>query len=294
MTKPEYIFRPSQVLQRLIFSIVKPRECKLVKLPWSAMIKVDPKEDLGKSILTLGVYDLVVTETLFRLVKPGDVVADVGANIGYMSSVLSRAVGENGRVFAFEPHPETFLKLKENSQMWNIPGFGRIECYCEALSYKCGNGNLIIPASFSTNSGVPYLTENSVDSKWEDALEVRMNTMDAFVKTNGTCPSLVKIDTEGHEDAVLEGAKNGLLGGTIRNVVFEDHGNFPTKAMVLLSGLGFEVFRIEKRWNGPTISDPSTTPIHCNHEATSYLATKDSDRAIEIFSVRGWQAYQKR
>src|SRR5579862_7266786 len=98
LLKPEYLWRPSQIVRRLAF---KPSNDVIpLPLPWGCEISARSAEVIGRSIATQGVYDLPVTEAIMRLAEPGGASLDVGANIGYMSLVLARSVGPRGRVLA--------------------------------------------------------------------------------------------------------------------------------------------------------------------------------------------------
>jgi protein-L-isoaspartate O-methyltransferase len=91
-------------------------------LPWGLHIRIHPLEEHGQILLTLGVIDLAVTETLFRLANPGEIAVDVGANIGYMTSVLAARINSSsgGSIWAFEAHPEIFEELKYNVEKWKL------------------------------------------------------------------------------------------------------------------------------------------------------------------------------
>ena len=67
---------------------------------------MNPKETIGRAILRLGVYDLCVSESICRLLDPGESAIDVGANLGYMTSLMAAKAGKCGSVESFEPHPD--------------------------------------------------------------------------------------------------------------------------------------------------------------------------------------------
>ncbi len=116
--KPEYFYQPKVALQRLLpFGRIANVEFVEMRLPWDMNIRVRPLEEHGKILATLGVIDLAVTETLWRLTERGELVVDVSANIGYMSAVLAHPVA-GGCVWAFEAHPEIFTELKYNVEKW--------------------------------------------------------------------------------------------------------------------------------------------------------------------------------
>src|SRR5277367_6448201 len=79
-------------------------------LVWS----LDLSEGIDFSIYLLGAFERSTVVTLEKLVKSGDVVMDIGANIGAHTLGLARSVGPSGRVFAFEPTDFAFDKLQRN------------------------------------------------------------------------------------------------------------------------------------------------------------------------------------
>ena len=101
LSKPWYFHRPGQLLRRLWSGLVGlPSAPVVVLLPWGVELEVDPRETIGRAIWTTGIYDLAVSETLFRLTRSGDLVVDAGANIGYMSGLLAVRAGVTGRARA--------------------------------------------------------------------------------------------------------------------------------------------------------------------------------------------------
>src|ERR1700730_4608958 len=116
---PPYLFQPLQVVKRLRLEYRwRSRREAYVALPWGLPIKIDPQEAIGHNIASQGLYELAVTETLWRLTESGDLAVDAGANIGYMASVLGVRVGPKGRVICFEPNPKVFTSLTENVELW--------------------------------------------------------------------------------------------------------------------------------------------------------------------------------
>jgi len=79
----------------------------LSRLPNVCRISCDLTEHIQRQIYFLGVFEPVESFLFTRLLKPGNVVADVGANIGMYAVTLAMAIGGEGRVLAFEPVPRT-------------------------------------------------------------------------------------------------------------------------------------------------------------------------------------------
>ena len=113
--KPEYIFQPKVLWRRLLpLRRLPEKEFIDYRLPWGMSIRLPAQEIQSAKMWRFGIYDLTVTEALWRLADPGETAIDIGANAGYMTSVLIARVSpkEGGQVYAFEPHPEVFKELE--------------------------------------------------------------------------------------------------------------------------------------------------------------------------------------
>ncbi len=130
-----------------------------------------------------------------EIIKKGDVVIDIGANIGYYSVLFSKLVGRKGRVYAFEPLPKNFSLLLKNLKVNNCSNVSAFNC---AVSSTNGI------ATFRYNKR--YLGGGSLSYKEEhtDSFEVMTIKLDDFIKK----ADFVKMDIEGHEPEALKGMKN--------------------------------------------------------------------------------------
>jgi hypothetical protein len=99
---------------------------------------------------------------------------------------------------------------------------------------------------------------------------------------------VLKIDVEGHEAAVLQGAASLLARHGIRDIVFEEHGSHPTNATRLLEGYGYALFRLRQRFLGLSADPAGESGKHGQWDPPSYLATTDPDRATVRLAPRGW------
>src|ERR1700751_5151651 len=75
---------------------------------------LDLNEGIDFSIYLLGAFEPGTQKTLQKLAKPGDVVFDIGANIGAHPLTIAQSVGRSGKVYAFEPADFAFAKLQRN------------------------------------------------------------------------------------------------------------------------------------------------------------------------------------
>jgi FkbM family methyltransferase len=175
--------------------------------------------------LWLGTYELELLRTLHDFVQLGTVVYDVGANLGYLSLALARAVGASGQVVAFEPLPANFSRLQANLRL-NPEGE-----WIRAVEAAVGAGSTR-SRFFSHTSGGMGKLEGSSGRRFEyaDSLEVQVICLDDWVYRNGeAAPALVKIDVEGGEALALEGMAR-LLSEARPQVLVELHGPEATES----------------------------------------------------------------
>lgn len=140
---------------------------------------------------------------LNKFISEGDWVIDVGANVGHYTYKLSELVGAAGRVIAFEPIPTTFSHLSANMQQSK---YQNITLMNAAASEETTSVSMSIP-DFS--SGLKNYYQASISSVSADSdISVLTFSIDSL-KINHKV-SLIKIDAEGHEPAVLRGAQKLL------------------------------------------------------------------------------------
>ena len=290
LVKPEYLFRPTQVGRRVWHQIDKGGPVERAVLPWGAPVIIDAADNIGKAVWTRGVYDLVVAEALFRLTDAGELALDVGGNVGLMSGALACAVGQAGCVVSFEPNPVLIPRLQKNIDLWRRQlNWNHIELAQIALSASNGEAQLTMRADFSENNGLA-----SLEPGWQGAtVKVATSTLDSFL--GGTrFVGTMKLDVEGHEYSVLLGAQSALSDGRVRDIVFEDHGSYPTSTMQLLKTYGYEIFRLRKGLRGPLLTPIGVNKLYFSADPPNYVATKDATRATSRFAPKGWQALRRR
>ncbi len=276
LNRPYYLFRPTQVVRRL--AMLAGRNPSDVVLPWGMSIRFDPGEAVGSSIARTGLYDVTVCEALFRLADPGELAVDVGANIGVMTSVLAHRVGLGGEVIAVEPHPATSERLAVNVERWRDAG--TITVVRRAISDRSGTTWLRNPT--------PDVGTATLRGGGEAVAEVACVSLDELLGVRSV--GVLKLDVEGHEEAVLRGAREALAGRRIRDVVFEDLGQPPTAVTRLLEEAGYSVYKLDCRPLRLTLAGIDPPARHRVWEPPSYLATLDALRAHARIGSWGWHA----
>lgn len=143
----------------------------------------------------MGIYEFGKQRALRGLVGPGMTVWDIGANAGFYSLGFARLVGEAGRVLAFEPLPRNAAKIRRHLELNNAGNVTLHEC---ALS----NRNGVIRFAQGESDFTGMISED------DGELEVASYRLDDFLREHPEDePSVLKIDVEGAEVAVLSGAE---------------------------------------------------------------------------------------
>lgn len=189
-------WNPKVMLGRVIVGTVPDSTLhRLKKLYYAYLINHTPEDWIEK--------DALIAK---HLVAPGDIVLDVGANLGFYARFLSQCVGQSGKVYAFEPIPQTFDILANNVAKL---GLKNVEALNFVLSDADKTETMVIP-TYRWGQECWYdarvKTEKS-DPAWRQ-IHVRSRTLDNFFTERGGAPqiSFIKCDVEHHELAVLRGA----------------------------------------------------------------------------------------
>lgn len=124
-----------------------------------------------------------------ELLKRGDRVVDVGANIGYYAIMFARLVGKEGSIFCIEPEPDNLVELRRNVAANDL-------CNVEILGAAAGEK----AGKVSFAAGI----NGRVSREPNDQLEVDMVLLDSVINDK---IALIKIDVEGYEGQVLAGAQ---------------------------------------------------------------------------------------
>ncbi len=178
------------------------------------------------------------TKLLGGLLTPGMLLCDIGANDGLYSFLAEPIVGR-GAVYAFEPQPSLAARLRRRG----------VNAFALALSDRAGTGLLRVPSI----GGARYDSRASLEAGAREAgetgheqIEVELTTLDAFVARHGlTDIGTLKIDVEGHELAVLAGARGTIARDrpTLMVEIEQRHHREPLADLLApILGLGYAGF----------------------------------------------------
>lgn len=159
-----------------------------------------------------GLHEFDDMAFLLHLLRPEDMFADVGSNIGSYTILASGVV--DAKSVAFEPVPSTFYFLNKNIEI------NKLNNISSAYNVGVGSnkGNLKFTNDFDTINHVVVGNEHNINT-----IDVEIITLNDFF-TDKQVPTLMKIDVEGFEKSVLEGAANVLKNDTLKALIVELNG----------------------------------------------------------------------
>ncbi|MHB8995995.1 MAG: FkbM family methyltransferase [Armatimonadota bacterium] len=195
--------RGASVVSRVCSRFLGSRQCQLrvgehcLKIPFA-----DPITYL---YLANGVLNSRCVAALERILTPGSVVYDIGANYGLFGWQALRLVGPQGRVVFFEPNPGVAECLRANLAANQVHNALLVE---KAVSECVGQVDLLVPPR--RQSGLATIeTGDEAAQSWRRCA-VETTSVDCFRRDSGIAPTLLKLDVEGHELSVLRGAEETL------------------------------------------------------------------------------------
>ncbi len=162
-------------------------------------------------------YEAQYHEALINLVRKGDTIWDIGANVGVYTKLFAELAGPEGKVVAFEPSARNGERLSKA-----VDGFGNVQIVAAAL----GSSDTEVEfAEGSDESGSnARIDESCRKPPTDETSRVRMVRAETLL-VEGAVPSpcVIKLDVEGYEIEVLEGMGQALASPQLRSVCVEVH-----------------------------------------------------------------------
>jgi FkbM family methyltransferase len=209
-------------------------------------IQVDLNEYVGRAAFYVGDLDRKITWICAQIVRPGDTVIDVGANIGLVTVWLSALVGLRGKVFAFEPNPNLHSGLYSTLRHNKL---SNVVLSTSALGRERTLLELRVPQS---NAGKGSLIRHRNLTYCEAFRVPVVRLSDVVSAHNINSIRLIKIDTEGSEADVLAGSKEVLRSIRPEAILFEMNDTRTTVSLAehpvfkMLRDVDYGFFRVPK------------------------------------------------
>jgi FkbM family methyltransferase len=157
---------------------------------------------ITRTMLDTGMWEPNETHWFVKSLRPGDVVVDAGANVGYYTILASKLVGPTGRVYAFEPDPAAFAVLERNVR---LNGADNVVAEQKALSNENTTLKLFI-ASDNRGDDRIYQPEN----EQRPSIDVPAVRLDDYLRGKVEHVDFVKMDTQGAEYVIVDGMRDIL------------------------------------------------------------------------------------
>lgn len=180
----------------IFYGFMQGNQTKIVAIPLDSKLKIYSGDiGMGLPLILKGAYEKETTKQFISKVKQKETIFDIGANAGYYTILASKAVGNSGNVFSFEPDPKNYDLLKENISLNNL---NNVKAFRKALSNKTGDAFF---ESKKFNRGDSSLSESG-------EITIPTTTLDAFTsEINLKRANLIIVDIEGAEIDALNGGK---------------------------------------------------------------------------------------
>lgn len=200
---------------------------------------VDVRDYAHRHAFLRGIYEPPITALIERLARPGWTVVDVGANAGYHTLLAARLGGPGARVIAFEPDARSGALLRRSMSL-------NPDLAIELIAAACADddGTIAFHASDDPrNSGLSHVLDFGL------GLSARSNAvpcvrLDGFCRERGLTPELVKIDVEGAEGLVLQGATGLLVSDPPVHVICELWPDSRAAVLELMTDCGYTMHGI--------------------------------------------------
>lgn len=196
-----------------------------------------------RNLLTTGLYDPFETSFYENQIKNGDIVIDIGANIGIFTLLFAKLVGSNGHVYAFEADPTNFEILKKNIE---INSYQNTTLENKAIFHKNEKINLFLSPS---NPGDHRIYDSNDGRK---SIQINSIILDDYILQKKVDVDFVKIDVQGSELSVIQGMKKLLEPNNIKimmefePILLEKFGTKPLDLLDILESYGFHFFDINE------------------------------------------------
>ena len=204
------------------------------------------KKGLGLSVSHYGTYEELEAKIMEEKIETGNIVVDIGANIGLHTLNMARIVGNTGQVFAFEPDPSNFEILKKNVKINN---YKNIILEQKAVGDKHGRVTLY-QSDNPINHRIFPQTEQA-----KSEIQVELTNLDNYFDSDMIDKiNFIKIDVEGMEFGVLKGMKNILKNNKKIKILFEfvpkdtmEAGFIPIELLDYLTSNGFKLYCMDEK-----------------------------------------------
>lgn len=202
------IFNPNNV-QIKIFGKKFILPTKKIGFDWS-------ESTITKQLVLSRIREVESTKILSRIIKPGNIIIEIGANMGYFVMLETQVMKHQGKIIAIEPEKKNLHYLKKNICINDLQKM--VEVHELAISDRDGFIDLNI--SKEANCHSIFSPENK---KIKKSVRTRTQTLDSFLRKNDYKADLIRMDIEGAECMAVDGMKKTFKKNKILHLFIEIH-----------------------------------------------------------------------
>jgi FkbM family methyltransferase len=242
------------------------------------------------------VHEEFTTKLFKEVVKEGDVVVDLGANLGYFTLLAAKLAGKRGKVYSFEPEPRNYNYLLKNIE---LNGYDNVFAIPKAVSDRSGKVKLYVCPydsghhTINQYDGIKAYKPDFTDDK-KDFVEVETVTLDEFFEGMKQSISVIKMDVEGAEmlalsgmDRVIRDSKNMKMFVEFFPLLIKEMGGSPEEFICrLLEDYHLSIFIIEGDYSVPSYA-PNKGYLKINNAAELMNLFKGERDHVNLFIKRG-------
>jgi len=225
----------------ILYRIVKPEGLRRITVRGVDLCVDGNDEIIFPALVAYGSHDPEEHDLITALVRPGMTVLDIGANIGIYTVACAKLVGPEGRVYGFEPEPDTYELLSANLESNDV---GNTVAVAAALSDWEGDATLYRDR---WNAGGHTLVENNITTQEGGSVQIEIRTLDGYFGGQDVVADFIKMDAQGFEGHVVRGGREFLQRGTPTLLMefwpegLNNAGSDPERLLSELSTLGYRL-----------------------------------------------------
>ncbi len=228
--------------------------------------------------LSIREYAKNFTHFAKQQISKGDIVLDLGANIGYWTLLFSQLVGDKGHVFSFEPEPHNFEILKKNVE---INQYNNVTIEQKAVSNITGKIKLFLSSVTTADHQIYDNGEN------RNYIEIDSIRLDDYFKNNNTAINFIKMNIQGGEAEATKGM-NDIIKKSSNLIVMSEYtplflkniGMNPKDFVMLFTSKNFSIHDLNPKYENPipiTLEETQRKYTVENNDSTVLIFTKDCD-----------------
>jgi len=289
--------RPSRILLGLLalaavvaigVGLTRRDAAKTLTIPGVGPVRMYLNPDdrvITQTIVDSGIWEPNETHWFVKSMRPGDVVIDAGANVGYYTILASKLVGPTGRVFAFEPDPTAFELLQRNIR---ANGADNVVAEQKALSNANTTLELFIAGE---NKGDDRIYQPEGENR--PSVKVPAVRLDDYLRGKVAHVDFVKMDTQGAEGVIVEGMEETIRANPQMAMIVEfwpsglaGLGSDPAKLLARLRAGDFRLYDLGGYAGGPSpmaeLDDATLLGQHTaeNRSFTNLFCVKGLARSV--------------